>query len=71
MNNCPKCGACRMTGPRYEKSRGMDAWSTIESLVYHCSNCGYERREPTLDQREANAMKSQIDWAARLRGATA
>jgi hypothetical protein len=43
MKQCPKCGGMHISGPHYSKQR--------DALVYRCA-CGYERDEPTEDQKQ-------------------
>lgn len=47
MTNCPKCRSYRIAGPRYFK--GGYGYYGQESLVYTCSQCGYEKHEMTAD----------------------
>jgi hypothetical protein len=60
---CLKCGAEKgWSGPHYQKGRrievnkprtatsfGTSIIETIESLVYTCNQCGFERHEPCKD----------------------
>lgn len=56
---CPKCGHDKESGPTYRGERlNLDmplgyytANMILECLVYRCSRCGWERTEPTLEQR--------------------
>lgn len=47
MINCPKCRSYRITGPSYHKG-GYGSYGQ-ESLVYRCSECGFQSHEPTAD----------------------
>ena len=46
MNNCPKCGSRRISGPFYRR----DDYG--EFLLYQCNACGYGERAPTLDSQD-------------------
>lgn len=52
---CVKCGKGVMSGPYYEDASTTSnpplVASRLEWLVYRCSVCGYEKKEPTRDEK--------------------
>lgn len=52
--SCPKCGCCEERGPYYDRVPGVG-----ERLRYACNQCGYERYEPTLDQKIESLEKDK------------
>ena len=49
MTTCPKCGARKIVGPKYERA---GVWGQTERLRYRCLSCGYSMTTPTLDQQD-------------------
>lgn len=50
MSKCPKCGSCKIIGPKYES--GCDTAfgkAGSERLRYTCFQCGYSETTPTND----------------------
>jgi hypothetical protein len=65
---CPKCGRNEWDGPTY-----FPAIYTFESLIqneylnYKCKICSYQRREPTLDQKERLSSPAGRFWPVRVK----
>lgn len=61
---CPKCGEHKgWSGPHYQKGKRVfvkvpagptrfktEAIDTVQSLVWTCTVCGYDRHEPCMDE---------------------
>jgi hypothetical protein len=55
MTVCPKCGSCKIIGPRYEHE-----WC-YERLRYRCFTCGYSMTTPTADHYKAPDRSSSSE----------
>jgi hypothetical protein len=60
MIRCPKCSACKISGPYYRD--GSKHPTGLESLEYICKQCGYTSSMPCHD---ANVSRSVDQFKAR------
>lgn len=65
---CPKCGRNEWDGPTY--CRAIYLYGRLvqdEYLNYKCKICSYQRREPTLDQKEQANKDTKDGWPILIR----